>query len=291
MMRQNKNSLPVAPLLVAQDLSAIGSLSLQVALPILSAFDLPLAALSTNLFSTQTEGFNPPAAAKIAPWLLATFHHWQQQKLTFSGLLLGYLGTNDLVAIIQQLVARQSLPTIIFDPVMADQNALYPDLPADYPYHLAKLLPYATVITPNLTEAQLLTGITVGTTPTQNEQYQLLKALEQKLSAHGHAVITSVVQQQQIGCIWLTHGRLQFSGYPRLPGHFYGSGDVLTALLTGFLQHGEGLPTAIKYAVNGTFLALQQTAHSQRERRYGIILSDLLFATGQYLRGGQFLTK
>ena len=44
-------------MLVAQDLSAIGNLSLAVAIPILQVQKIPLAILPTSLLSTQSEGF------------------------------------------------------------------------------------------------------------------------------------------------------------------------------------------------------------------------------------------
>lgn len=282
---------PTAPLLVAQDLSAIGSLSLQVALPILAAFNIATAALPTSLLSTQTEGFNSPVAANLTTWFPAAFTHWQQQKITFSGSLLGYLGTDNIVTLIQQLLTTRPAMPVIFDPVMADQGMRYPNLAADYPQQLTQLLPLATVITPNLTEAQLLTEIPFNPAPTRKEQVRLLKALAQKLPASGYAMITGITIQQEVGCIWLVHDQLHFYGHRRLAGHFYGSGDVLTALLTGFLQCGESLATAIKYAVDGTFLALKQTEYSQRERHYGIVLSDLLIAIGHYLHTGNFITK
>lgn len=43
-------------MLVAQDLSAIGNLSLAVAIPILQVQKIPLAILPTSLLSTQSEG-------------------------------------------------------------------------------------------------------------------------------------------------------------------------------------------------------------------------------------------
>ncbi len=280
-----------APLIVAQDLSAIGSLSLQVALPILAAFNLPQAVLPTKLLSTQTEGFATPVQVDLNHWLPQVFTHWQQQQLTFSGLLIGYLGRTDLMTTMQQLIRQQVLPLIVVDPVMADQNALYPGLPKDYPQALTQLLTYATVVTPNLTEAQLLTGISVSAQPTLAEQYHLLKALEHKLPKNGHAVITSVTRRQQVGCIWLVNDQVNYFGQAQLTGHFFGSGDVFTALLTGFLHYEKTFSQAVKNAISCTFLALQQTANSQQERRYGICLGDVLVALGQYQKSGKLLTK
>ncbi|MFD0897096.1 PfkB family carbohydrate kinase [Loigolactobacillus binensis] len=283
----NANKL-VRPLIVAQDLSAIGSLSQQVALPILAAFNLPQAMLPTSLLSTQTEGFTTPVKVELSSWITQTKRHWQQQQLAFNGLLLGYLGTASLVASMQNLLQDLPLSLVVIDPVMADRNLLYPDLSADYPRQLTAVLPWATVITPNLTEAQLLTGIKVRSRPTETEQYQLLTTLEQKLPPAGHAVITGITKQKQSGCIWLTAKRVQFFGRQQLAGHFYGSGDAFAALLTGFLATGESLTNAIHYAVSGTYCALRQTAASHRERRFGLALANLLFMLSEYNQTGNW---
>lgn len=272
------------PMLVAQDLSAVGSLSMQVAIPILNTFGFRISLLPTTLLSTQTEGFHQPVKQTLSPWITQTFAHWQRENIHFSSGLIGYLGAAQLVEQLINFIDQTTLAEVIFDPVMGDEGKPYPGLPADYPKALNALLTKAHIAIPNMTEAQLLTGISVRQRPAKNEKQQLLTALESNMPAGSHAIITGVAVKDQLGCIWLENGTVQFAGHPSLPGHFYGSGDVFAALLTGFLKQGTSLKLAIQRATDGTYLALQTTLKSPLERRFGIDLAALLPKINTYIK-------
>lgn len=276
------------PFLVAQDLSAIGSLSLSVANPILAAFGSPLAVLPTSLLSTQTEGFDTPAKLPADGWLESTFKHWQQQNIQLSGALIGYLGTDELVTQLSNYLAGQHLPLVVVDPVMADQSELYPGLPKRYSVSMKTLLQYADVIVPNTTEAQLLSGITIGDNPTENEQTILLKSLEKLMPKDSHAIITDVRVGAQTGCVWLEDGKIRYYSCPIINGHFFGSGDVFAALLAGFLLHEESLGDAIRMATDGTYETLKHTAAEETELRFGLNISTLLGEISNYAQTGEF---
>ncbi|WP_137596659.1 bifunctional hydroxymethylpyrimidine kinase/phosphomethylpyrimidine kinase [Paucilactobacillus kaifaensis] len=272
------------PILVAEDLSAVGTISMKVAIPILSAFGIRISLLPTTLLSTQTEGFQQPIKEDLSPWIAQTFIHWQQENIHFSGGLIGYLGNTQLVGQLIDFINSSALSAVIFDPVMGDMGNLYPGLPADYPLTMATLLSKSWITIPNITEAQLLTNISVGQQPTKREKWQLLTALEHKMPAGGRAIITGVSVKNQIGCVWLEHDTVKFYGHPNLPGHFYGSGDVFAALLLGFLNQKEPFARAVQCATTGTYIALQTTNHSPLERRFGIDLSQLIVKISTYMQ-------
>lgn len=281
-----------SPVLVAQDLSAVSAISMGVAVPLLTAFGQQLAILPTSLLSTQTEGFGQPASADLTTWLPATFAHWQAQQIQTHGVLTGYLGRNQIVDQLTEFIQRQTEQLVVIDPVMGDQGALYPDLPADYPDHMRQLIHAATVIVPNLTEAEFLTGHQVTATDTLQSLLPILDALQAQLQPDGHAIITGITLADQQGCVWLDdHHHVQFIGRPILAGHFFGSGDVFAALLTGFLLHHEPLDRAIALATRGTFWALLDTNNAPRERRYGIVLSSVMAAIANYQQVGQFTPR
>lgn len=275
-----------SPVLIAQDLSAVGTISMKVAIPILSSLGIRISLLPTVLLSTQTEGFHQPIRQDLSPWIEQTVQHWRHEGIHFGDGLIGYLGNEQLVDQLTGFVENKMLPTIVLDPVMGDHRLLYPGLPSNYPQTMQQLLSHARITVPNITEAQLLTGITVSDFPTKADKKSLLLALENEMPAGGHAIITGVAVDNQLGCTWLENGDVNFYGHQSLAGHFYGSGDVFAALLTGFLNRQEPLNAAIKLATNGTFLALQTTEKSSLKRRFGIDLSQLLVALANYVRTG-----
>lgn len=121
-----EQSLHNQPFLVAEDLSAIGTMSLGVAIPILAALGVPTAVLPTQVLSTQTEGFGTPAKQFSPTWLTATITHWQQERIQLAGGLIGYVGQVELLQQLVKLVVSQQVHPLIVDPVMGDDGALYP---------------------------------------------------------------------------------------------------------------------------------------------------------------------
>jgi len=79
----------LASILVAEDLSAVGGISLSAALPVLTAMQYDVAALPTSLLSTHTSGYGRPAVVDLSSWLPAEFKHWTQAQLKFDQALIG----------------------------------------------------------------------------------------------------------------------------------------------------------------------------------------------------------
>ncbi|MER1300107.1 PfkB family carbohydrate kinase [Ligilactobacillus salivarius] len=262
-------------LLVAEDLSAVGDLSLTVATPILQCQNIPVAVLPTSVLSTQSEGFGTPAILPTENWIKSTFDHWSKEQLDFSGILIGYFNNQVVGQELLHFIESHSLDLVVIDPAFADDGAFYPGLDDNHLATIKKLLQHATITTPNLTEAKFLTGLT-ELDNSYESLTKLLLAMKKLIHPGGNVVITDIVFENKHGCVYEQDGEVTFYSYPQLPGHFYGSGDVFSALLTSFLWHGKDFHQAVKKTTKLTFNALMETATSHRERRYGINLSRLL---------------
>ena len=147
-------------LLVAEDLSAVGDLSLTVATPILQCQNIPVAVLPTSVLSTQSEGFGTPAILPTENWIKSTFNHWSKEQLDFSGILIGYFNNQVVGQELLHFIESHSLDLVVIDPAFADDGAFYPGLDDNHLATIKELLQHATVTTPNLTEAKFLTGLT-----------------------------------------------------------------------------------------------------------------------------------
>lgn len=263
-------------LLLAQDLSVVGDLSLTVALPLLEVQGVKTLPLPTSLLSTQSEGFGVPYILQCRSWLEQTLAHLQELELAIKGALIGYL---DDLATGQALLAflqKQNLALTVIDPVFADEGKFYPNLG---PKHLAlqkELLQVADYATPNVTEAQFLTGLQLSDEPSPKELRTLLEQTKRLMRPTGQVVITGVSFGAEKGCLWFEDGTVQQCSYPKLAGHFYGSGDVFSALLTGALWQGNSFSQAIRSATKETYAALCETAKNYPKRQEGIDISRLL---------------
>ncbi|PRO78452.1 pyridoxamine kinase [Lactiplantibacillus pentosus] len=267
----------MSTMLVVEDLSAVGGISLSAALPVLTAMQYEVAALPTSLLSTHTSGYGTPAVVDLADWLPRVFQHWTQAELKIDQALIGYLGSVPLCQLVTQYLAQQPLDLLVVDPVLGDLGKLYQGFDQQYVDAMRDLIKHADVILPNTTEAALLTGMPYQENP---DLTAILPALQQQLKPGAHAVITDVQRGKEIGCAWLDdHGAVQFYGQPRLPGHYNGTGDTLAAVIAGLLGQGVDLAAALKRANQWLYLAVAETIAQQRtDERQGIALGQLLRA-------------
>lgn len=265
------------PFLVAEDLSAIGTMSLGVAIPILAVFGVPTAILPTQVLSTQTEGFGTPAKLASSDWLNEAMAHWRNEQIQFSGALIGYVGQGKLLNQLTQALTSQSLNQLIVDPVMGDDGALYPGLSVAYVSAMRQLVTKADVITPNWTEAHLLLGKRMtDELPDQAALAAMLTDLKSICGQHTRIVITGIPAADAVLTAYSDQHQQRTISTVLRPGHFYGSGDVFSALLSAALMRNVNFKTAIELAVKGDAISLDQTSEVGNQRRYGMQLSQVL---------------
>lgn len=268
---------PIHPMILTQDLSAVGKLSLSAALPIYAAAQVPVALLPTALLSTQTEGFGTPVQLSTHHWLQQTLNQWQTQGLHFSGISVGYLGDINLFPILINFISHQKLPLVIVDPVLGDNNQLYPQLNEDFISKMLQLCQWADVITPNWTELQLLIGTqALVAHPSWSQVQNSILQLDQMLKHHTNIIVTGIPENQAVTTIWQFNHQFHKQNSSLRPGHFYGSGDVFTAVLGTLLWHKLDFNQAVTLAIQEIGRALDDTIATNYERRFGISLKQLL---------------
>lgn len=268
---------PIHPMILTQDLSAVGKLSLSAALPIYAAAQVPAALLPTALLSTQTEGFGTPVQLSTHQWLQQTLNQWQTQGLHFSGISVGYLGDINLFPILINFISHQKLPLVIVDPVLGDNNQLYPQLNEAFISKMLQLCQWADVITPNWTELQLLIGTqALVAHPSWSQVQNSILQLDQMLKHHTNIIVTGIPENQAVITIWQFNHQFHKQNSSLRPGHFYGSGDVFTAVLVTLLWHKLDFNQAVTLAIQEIGRALDDTIATNYERRFGISLKQLL---------------
>ena len=143
--------------LISQDLSCMGQVSLSVALPILGACGLKPTVLPTTILSTHTGGFGNNTYLDLSHEMTQITKHWQELDISFKAAYLGYLGENALDFWLQnkELLSQK---IILIDPAMADHGKMYRGLSQQYIEKMRQLVTKATILTPNMTEAAFLLG-------------------------------------------------------------------------------------------------------------------------------------
>ena len=161
---------------------------------------------------------------------------------------IGLIGSIELIEIIGDYLASARFP-VVLDPVLgagAGTDLSSPDLIRAMTDHL---FPHTSVITPNLEEAQALTGC--------SETGQALHGLLDL--GCKTALITAADQAgEQVINTWMCETRKIHSyRWTRLPGTYHGSGCTLSACLAGRLALGDPLRTAVDKAQEYTWQTLK----------------------------------
>ena len=161
----------------------------------------------------------------------------------------GMLGSAELVAAVADGIARRALPRYVLDPVMVATSG---DrlLERDAERLIAeRLVPLATLVTPNLDEAAVLVGERV-TTPGDMERAgrALLKLGAQAALVKGGHLPS---EGDEIVDVLVTEGAVRRFTHTRLDTtSTHGTGCTLSAAIAAGLAHGRSLERAVEDALD-----------------------------------------
>ncbi|KAJ0962738.1 hypothetical protein J5N97_027860 [Dioscorea zingiberensis] len=184
--------------------------------------------------------------------------------LYYTHLLTGYIGSVSFLNTVLQVVdkLRSKNPGLIYvcDPVMGDEGKLYvpPELVSVY---REKVVPVASMLTPNQFEVEQLTGFKITSEKDGLEACNLLHAAGPKkvvitsLHLNGSLLLIGSHQKEK------DHPPEQFKiVIPKIPAYFTGTGDLTTALLLGWSnKYPDNLEKASELAVSSLQALLQRT--------------------------------
>lgn len=155
----------------------------------------------------------------------------------------GALGTAAIIRAIADRAAHFTFPLVV-DPVMISKHGT-PLISADARETLLRsLLPRAFLVTPNLHEAEVLSGMTVGDVPA-------MEAAARRIAALGPAAVLvkgGHLADKAIDVLYWT-GTVRHLVAPRIETvHTHGTGCTYSAAITAELAKGRSLPDAVESA-------------------------------------------
>ncbi|KAK9683140.1 hypothetical protein RND81_10G119200 [Saponaria officinalis] len=200
--------------------------------------------------------------------------------LFYTHLLTGYIGSVSFLNTVLEVVSklRSVNPGLVYvcDPVMGDEGKLY--IPQELvSVYREKVVPVASMLTPNQFEAELLTGLRIVSEEDGREACN-------KLHAAGPAkvVITSISIDGSLLLIGSSkkdkdQAPEQFKiMIPKIPAYFTGTGDLTTALLLGWSnKYPDNLAKAAELAVSCLQALLQRTINDYRSAGFDPKTSSL----------------
>lgn len=233
------------------DMCGYGKCSLGCAIPVLSAAGVDVCPVPTALFSAHTK-FPVFHMHDTTDMLAAYLDAWREEGVELDGVYSGFLGSAEQVAIIQRLYREYENALRIVDPVMGDGGIKYPTYTDELCAAMAQLVDGADVLTPNLTEASILTGIPyegqdVSVEFVQKNADALLnmgaKTVIIKGVVHeGESIIRNYIASAADG------GAVEEVSSELLPYMLHGTGDLFASALTAAIYTGRTTRDAVDFA-------------------------------------------
>jgi hydroxymethylpyrimidine/phosphomethylpyrimidine kinase len=164
---------------------------------------------------------------------------------------LGVLGSEENIAAIAGLLARQPRVPVVLDPVLASGRGDPLASEAMLEALRRRLLPRAAIVTPNSIEARRLAD---------EADDAPLVACARRLIELGCASVlitgTHEAGDEVINTLYDARGVLRRDRWSRLPGSYHGSGCTLASAIAARLARGRGLEQAVREAEEYTWHTL-----------------------------------
>lgn len=233
---------------VINDMSGFGRCSLTVSLPIISAMRVQCCPLPTSIFSNHT-GFPSFYFEDLTPHMTPYIEEWKKLDLHFDGICTGFLGSADQIHIVQEFFKTFKRPEtiLVIDPVMGDYGKTYTTYTPQMCEQMKELVQHADILTPNLTEACILTD----TAYKEEISIDEVSALARKLSDMGpkKVVITGFLQENAICNLCYERGlspivvRTEKVGAQRS-----GTGDIFSSIICADAVNGVEFSASVQKA-------------------------------------------
>lgn len=234
---------------VINDLSGYGRCSLTVAIPILSAMKVQCCPVPTSILSNHT-GFSSWFFDDYTDNMVPYLEEWKKLKLHFDGIASGFLGSLEQIQIVADMITyfKKKDTIVIIDPIMGDHGKAYKTYTSAMCQEMKKLAGCGDVVTPNITEACILTDLEYKKEGWKREELKEMALAIQGLGAKA-VIITGVSEGEYLTNVVAEPGHTVIFQRTRKVGtERPGTGDVFSSVVTGYLVKGQGLETAAKKA-------------------------------------------
>ena len=294
----------VPRLAMINDIAGFGRCSTTVSLPVISVMKVQVCPVPTSVLSNHL-GFPLCHFDDYTSHMRDYIKVWVELGLTFDGLYCGFLGNEEQIDIVRGFVEMFRPPLFLLDPVMGDHGRAYSSITETHVQKMKELLPLADIITPNITEACLLTG-----TPWKDGEWtmQELSGLCLKLatlcqtdstlslSEHFHDASNSVIDTSRtvsrrtsivitgirqgdslVNFLW-DDGVYTTVSTPIAGASRPGTGDIFASILAADAVRGETLLSSVQKAANFVGLCITGSEKAGTPVQEGVVFEKYLAA-------------
>lgn len=271
----------VPRLAMINDIAGFGRCSTTVSLPVISVMKVQVCPVPTSVLSNHL-GFPLCHFDDYTSHMRDYIKVWKELGLTFDGLYCGFLGNEEQIDIVREFVEMFRPPLFLLDPVMGDHGRAYSSITETHVQKMKELLPLADIITPNITEACLLTG-----TPWKDGEWTMqelsglcerLASLCLKDSVSASIVITGIRQGDFLVNFLWDDGVYTTVASPIAGASRPGTGDIFASILAADAVRGETLLSSVQKAANFVGLCIAGSEKAGTPVQEGVVFEKYLAA-------------
>lgn len=262
---------------VINDMSGFGRCSLAVAIPIISVMKIQCCPVPTSIFSNHT-GFESFFFEDYTDRMQPYIDEWKKLGLSFSGISTGFLGSKEQIQIVLRFLKDFGTEdnVVVIDPVMGDYGKTYPTYTPEMCTEMKKLVTHADIITPNLTEACILTD-----TPYHEDKWKQAEiiTLAQKLAEKGPGkiVITGIPQGEFIANLCYEKDREpKFLRTHKVGTSRSGTGNVFAAIIAADAVNGVDFQESVRKASRFVKKCIMKSIEMDLPLTDGVCFEELL---------------
>ena len=233
---------------IINDLSGYGRCSIAVELPIISHMKVQCCPVPTSIFSNHTaypSFYFQDFTEQMVPYI----EEWKKLGAQFDGICSGFLGSARQIEIVKNFFQyfKGEDTLIVLDPNMGDNGQPYTTYTEEMCHRMKNLVPYADIVTPNLTEACILTD-----TP-YKEKWKIkeLHKLAVRLNEMGpeKIVITGIPQGSYVSNYCYEEGKEpSIIKTHKVGTSRCGTGDIFSSIIAADAVNGVEFHTSVRKA-------------------------------------------
>lgn len=257
------------------DMSGIGKCSLTVAISILSALKTQCCPYPTAILSSQT-GYPKFTYLDFTPHMENYGKTWKDLNVSFDTIYSGFLGSIHQIDLVCDFIKNNENAYVIVDPVMGDGGDYYQTFNAETCNKIKNLVKISDLVTPNLTEACLLTNNKYHTHYTLEEALNLAKQISNL--GPNKVIITGIIIDDNIINLGYDKNNDECFSYALKYNNksYSGTGDIFTSIITGLITNGYDFKKSIKIASDFIFKCISYTAKYNIDRNDGVFFEVFL---------------
>lgn len=259
------------------DLSGYGRCALTVSLPVISHMRIQCCPVPTSILSNHT-GYDEYFFDDYSDKLPQYFEMWEKLELTFDGIMSGFLGSKEQIDMVVKFIHEFSEKDtkIIIDPVMGDHGKIAGTYTEEMCIEMRKLVSYADIVTPNLTEACKLVDMPYKETGWKKKELQFMA---EKVSQMGpdKVVITGIPQGEFIANYVYEKGEeSHFIKTHKVGEERCGTGDLFASIIAADAVNGIDFQKSVRKASAFVKKSMLKSIEMNIPKKNGVCFEEIL---------------